>query len=101
MTPLTTKRGKNDRKTSKTKDKNILLKTQQKISGQKKSRNRTRKSLQNRQVLMDQKSPWAIRDIKHGKTFHFNSFEEMKKFVTKGEKNEISNATLIRAGSKS
>jgi hypothetical protein len=30
-------------------------------------------------------SQWAIRDIKHGKTFFFNSWEEMVKFINKGE----------------
>jgi hypothetical protein len=28
-------------------------------------------------------SKWAIRDIKHAKTFHFNSYDEMKDWINK------------------
>lgn len=31
---------------------------------------------------------WAIRDIKHGKTFHFKSLDELILFVNKIQKNE-------------
>jgi len=32
------------------------------------------------------KSTWAIRDIEHGKTFYFSSFDEMLKWInSRGE----------------
>lgn len=37
------------------------------------------------------KSTWAIRDIKHGKTFHFETLEDMINFVEKLKGNDYDN----------
>lgn len=34
-------------------------------------------------------SKWAIRDIKHGKTFHFNSWKELLSWVLETESDKL------------
>lgn len=34
-------------------------------------------------------SPWAIRDLKHGKTYHFSSFDELVAWVLKNSQPEL------------
>lgn len=46
------------------------------------------------------KSPWAIRDISHGKTFHFDSYEEMVAWVIRGQI-QINNQIVEEIVSKS
>lgn len=38
-----------------------------------------------RKIQAQGASPWAIRDIKHGKTFHFASYEEMAAWIKKAQ----------------
>lgn len=34
-------------------------------------------------------SPWAVRDIAHGKTFYFESYQEMIQWMKRGEEKVV------------